>query len=216
MSNPDDFRCNISFDIAYDPIICSCTPAHLFDMPNIDKWLSNHNTCPCSRLVITAMHADAPTVEASFPGIYAYIDANPKPDDDDDDFEVPDLIDADTAAVRAAVIADDNAQRVVLYTMSTVHDVLGTVNHMLQTTVRLSNFSYLQRHSLFHESLRLRTYFIASGRSSRNILRALSELGVFVHSFIREGNMFVFEALPVTVNAAPLSSLGFLNVMPAI
>ncbi|KAK4347058.1 hypothetical protein RND71_033397 [Anisodus tanguticus] len=49
---PDDFRCPISLEIMFDPVILSS--GHTFDRSSIQRWIdSGHRTCPITKLPIS-------------------------------------------------------------------------------------------------------------------------------------------------------------------
>jgi len=240
MATSNSFMCNISFDYAFDPVVCHCTPPHLFDMPCFEKWLALTNTCPCTRVYCPFAVDDGDIVEAAFPGIYQYILDNnlvrpvaltpvvaaavqlvfddPVPDlilaensddsssDDDDDFVVPDRVYTAARFYGNLVTAHNVRQFTSLYT----HEHVGSAAQLLRNTVSASNIRYLFLHGLFNQSVQLRTFLVhVNGRSSRAILRNLSQHGIFVYTFARTGDLFLFDSFPYTTHGTLLVSMGY-------
>ncbi|PSS04736.1 U-box domain-containing protein [Actinidia chinensis var. chinensis] len=49
---PNDFRCPISLEIMFDPVILSS--GHTFDRPSIQRWLdTGHWACPITKLPLS-------------------------------------------------------------------------------------------------------------------------------------------------------------------
>jgi hypothetical protein len=202
-------------DFAYAPVTCECVPPHLFDKPALRKWVNQHRNCPLSRQPCGVI--DDERVEEAAPGILQYIIDNnvcrpavlvsnnlssthplvPYDDSDfdsDDDALPPNFYDVRNAALNLPSGVTD-APFTITFTVSYLHDHDMMVRNILAETVSHFNRHYLFMFALFNQPVHLFMYRCNLSGGTRYILRRLRDAGVFVYSFSRQNDYFIFAAL---------------------